>query len=844
MNDTLYGLMNWADVEEIVYSESENPHAILGPHLTEEGLLIQAFLPGAKSAEVIPEGAAAPVPMEEEDENGFFACLLQEKEVIPYRIHAVRKDGREETFGDPYAFAPTLDEEELKKYAAGNDPEVYRNMGAHHAVIDGTAGVCFTVWAPNAMRVSVVGSFNDWDGRCHQMRKLGDAGVFQLFIPGIRPGTEYKFEIKSKDRKLYLKADPFAFRAQLRPGTASVVDGMEAFQWTDTEWMKARESGGRNKARPFSVYELHAGAWRGSGNWRNLAVPLAQYAKEMGYTHVELMPVMEHPLDKSLGYQSTGYFAPTARYGTPEDFRWFVNELHMRGIGLILDWPCARFPKDSFGLAYFDGTPLYEYGNSGGDTAVFNYDRPEVRDFLISNAVFWAEEYHADGLRAVDIAAVLYYGSAGQDRRNMYGGGENLEGAAFLRSLTSAMARRCPGVLMIADGSAEWPKTTEDPSEDGLGFCYRRNIGWTSSVTAFLRTPDAQRSARYWDLTDPMLYQYSESFILPLSYAAVSEGRPALVDLMPEGSGEEKTALLRTLFGFFMTHPGKKLVFSGQEFGMKGQWDVEQGVRWDQLEDPLQKKLQKYNQDLNAFYLSHPALWAKDDEPEGFEWINFHSWTEKVIVFLRKSGNEAEDLLVVLNFSQTSYPEFNIGVPFRGTFRELFNSDSKEYGGTDMRNSRVLTSRKLDVDERNNGVTVKLPAASILIFSCRRRVEKAAIQETEPAQAEQRPAVKRSAAKKAAPQPAEISPAETVAAAKEQVVKAASAAKKRAGEVASAGKKRAGEVASAGKKRAGEVASAGKKRAGQVASKAVSAASAAAQSAVDKVGKIRTKDEG
>ena len=793
MDQILYDLMNWTEVEEIVYSESENPHAILGPHLREEGLLIQAFLPGAVKAEAVYPDSGTAVEMDLEDEEGFFACLLPERRIVPYQLRVEWKDGKEELLEDPYAFPPAAEETSLKKFAAGNAADVYQWMGARPMELLGIPGVCFTVWAPRAMRVSVVGTFNGWDGRRHQMRKLDECGVFQIFIPHVQPGELYKFEIKGADRKICLKADPYAREAELRPGTASVVPAPDRFLWTDEDWMKARrENAGAEM--PLSVFQVSAASWNGGMPYKELAEELSEYAARMHYTHVQLLPLMEHPLDESLGYQCTGFYAPTSRYGTPDEFRFLVNALHRKGVGVIMEWPCARFPKDAFGLAYFDGAPLYEYGGTLSDTAVFNFERPEVRNFLTANALFWAEEYHLDGLLAVDMASILYYSSAGQNRQNMYGGGENLEGAAFLRNMTSLLKERCPGFLLLADGSAEWPQTTGSPEEEGLGFDFRKNNGWTGSILHYEAALPEERSARYEEITNPMLYQYSENFVLPMPFGEM---------ITPWGAR-------RDLAGFFMTHPGKKLTGGAS---------------------PEEAQLLK---DLNAFYLEHPALWNKDGDPEGFEWINFHSWKENVIAFLRKSGDEEEELLVILNFSDDVYPEFDLGVPFRGSYREVFSTDRTEYGGTGLLNTRTLFSRQMEVDLRSDGITVKLPAHAALVFACKRRGAAAAAKKTEEDDLQRTAVTPAKRTKKAGPKAG--SKAET---AKEQVVKAAAAARKRAGEVASAGKKRAGEVASAGKKRAEEVVSAGKK----AVRTAQNAAQNAAHTAADKVSALREKEK-
>lgn len=878
MDRKLYDLMDWAAVEEVVYSESADPHAVLGPHVIPEGLLIQAFVPHALRVEAVLTDTGETVEMDREDENGFFACLIRNSGRIPYRLRIRGADDAVEEIEDPYAFIPAWEEEDLQKFAAGNHIRIWKLLGAHPDVISGISGIRFSVWAPNALRVSVVGDFNHWDGRRHQMGRLGNSGVFQIFIPGLSAGAIYKYEIKTPDRRVLLKADPCAFAAQLRPETASVTADLSGYSWEDSAWMALRkEESAFSTAHPFHLCELHLGTWLRehlpegeTADYVSAAAMLAEYVKSMNYTHVALMPLTEHPLDESLGYQTTGYYAPTSRFGTPQKFMAFVDLLHREGIGVILDWPGARFPKDSFGLAEFDGTQLYE-APGGGDTAVFRFGCPEVDNFLTASLLFWAETYHIDGFRVVDMSSILYFGNG---NHNMYGGGENLEGVNFVRKLTETLRKAFPDVVLIADGSAEWPMTTGDVRNDGLGFDYRWNLGWTQGFLNYISFRPEERPRHYGELTYSMLYQYSENYILPLSQAVLAEGHPALLSRMPGETEEEKEAGFRASYGWFMTHPGKKLLAAGQE---TGKTSGESGTE--------NEKTEAYVRALNGFYLAHPALWKLDSEPAGFEWINCHSWEENVVAFLRKSGKTEEDLLVVINFRPTAYEKFNVGVPYYGTFREVFNSDAEEFGGSGMRNARPLIAKRFEVDERSEAITLKLAPYAVLIFSCTRRERPGrktvdSMKETATGAAE-RTVEKASGAAELAREKAtgaaglameKVSGAagglmeragsavekasessDTVSAmlktateVKDSAVKKASAVRKTAAKRASAAKKTAVKRASAAKETAAKRASAVKetavKKASAAKETAVKKASAAGKAAVRKVEELRGKE--
>ena len=597
MNKELYDLMDWAGIEELVYSEAPEPQNLLGPHITESGLLIQAFIPTAAEITVKLIGSDKEYPMEMQDEAGFFAVLLPRKSLADYWLKVKYDDGSEESLRDPYAFASQYSEAELKKFDAGIYYDVYKKMGAHPMEIKGVKGVYFSVWAPAAMRVSVVGDFNRWDGRRHPMKRLGSVGVSELFIPGLEEGAIYKYEIKSRRGEPMLKADPYGNYAELRPNTASVVWDIGKYAWTDEAWMKARRQED-HKVKPLAIYELHLGSWIrkpievdedgveiiGSEfyNYREIAPRLAEYVKEMGYTHVELMPVMEHPLDASWGYQVTGYFSPTSRYGTPDDFMYFMDYLHGQGIGVILDWVPAHFPRDAYGMAAFDGSCLYEHqdprqgSHPHWGTLIYNYGRPQVKNFLISNALFWAEQYHADGIRMDAVASMLYldYGkNDGEWVANIYGGHENLEAVEFLKHLNSVFKGRKNGAMLIAEESTAWPKITEEVKNDGLGFDYKWNMGWMNDFIGYMRYDPFFRNYHYGELTFSMLYAYSENFVLVFSHDEVVHGKASMLCKMPGESYEAKANNLRAAYGFMYGHPGKKLLFMGQEFAQVAEWN-------------------------------------------------------------------------------------------------------------------------------------------------------------------------------------------------------------------------------------------------------------------------------
>ena len=728
MNDTLYKMMNWPEIEAICYSEHDNPHQILGPHMTPHGVLVQCFFPDAKS--VTLKHGSTKVEMEMADELGFFAALVPGKRFFKYTLTAEYENGSE-TVTDPYAFDPVISESDRQLFAAGINYTVYESLGAHPMKVDGVEGVLFALWAPNSMRVSVVGNFNNWDGRKHPMRRLGDSGIFELFIPGIKTGEIYKYELKSKGGLTYLKADPYASASELRPGTASKVADL-TFEWSDEKWLESRKEG-EKKEKPMLIYEVHLGSWKKPAEengcfytYRELAPMLAKYVKDYGYTHIELMPVMEHPLDASWGYQVTGYYSPTARYGTPADFMYFMNYMHEQGIGVILDWVPAHFPRDTFGLSNFDGTCLYEHldprkgSHPHWGTLIFNYGRPQVSNFLIANALYWVEKFHADGIRMDAVASMLYldYGkNDGEWVANIYGGKENLEAIELIKHLNSVMKQRNPGALMIAEESTAWPKITGDLDDGGLGFDFKWNMGWMNDFTTYMRQDPLFRRGCHGMLTFSMMYAYSENFVLVLSHDEVVHGKGSMFNKMP-GFHEDKLANLKATYGFMMCHPGKKLLFMGQEFGQEREWSEERSLDWFLLKDnEIHKAMDNFSRALFSLYTKYPALYKLDQYTEGFEWMSCMDADHSMVSFVRRTENPDDTLYIICNFTPVVYEKQAVAVPFNGKYKEIFNSDDVKYGGAGNTNSRMKQSKAVKVDGRENSIEITIPPLGFAIFT-------------------------------------------------------------------------------------------------------------------------------
>lgn len=728
MDSKLYKLMYWPTIEEIIYSESDNPHALLGPHKAGNSTLVQCFFPGAVRVTLTLVDTEQSYEMEMADQDGYFAVLIPEKKVGAYYYIAYREDGSKAIYKDAYRHEPVITKEDTERFNAGIHYTIYEKLGAHPYVLDGEAGTLFAVWAPNAVRVSVVGDFNRWDGRIHQMRRLWDSGIFELFIPDAKAGDNYKFELKVKGGLTYLKADPYGNAAQLRPDTASVIADISSFKWEDKKFIEDRAAFQTGNV-PMSVYELYLGSFVAPGddrpyaNYREIADKLIPYVKEMGYTHVELMPVMEHPFDGSWGYQVIGYYAPTARYGEPEDFMYFVNALHKAGIGVIMDWVPAHFPRDTHGLSNFDGTCLYEHmdprkgAHPHWGTLIYNYGRPEVSNYLIANALFWVEKYHVDGIRMDAVASMLYldYGkNDGEWVANIYGGNENLEAIEFIKHLNSILKKRNPGVLSIAEESTAFPKITGDLDDDGLGFDLKWNMGFMNDYLEYIKTDPYFRSGRHGELTFSMIYAYSEKFMLVFSHDEVVHGKATMIGKMP-GTLEEKFAGLKLTYAYMMTHPGKKALFMGQDVAEFDEFNEARCLQWNLYEEPAHRGVADCYKQLNELYRKEEALYALDDSPKGFAWLNCISGNDCYVSFLRKGVWEDDILVVVANFAGKEQT-IRTGVPYEGKYKEIFNTDDVKFNGTGIVNPRVKKAEDIVWDAKDQSIEVKLAPLSLSIL--------------------------------------------------------------------------------------------------------------------------------
>lgn len=719
--------INKNELLELLNSDHRDPHHILGIHSNGSNYYINVLQPCAKTIDVLDIDKDIKYSMEKISEEGFFTVEVPKK--INYKLLITGYTENLWEMYDPYSFKPVLTDLDLYLFGQGTHYEIYNKLGAHPMEVDGVKGVHFAVWAPNAKRVSVIGDFSNWDGRTYQMKLLGNSGIYEIFIPGLQPMDKYKFEIKTKDNHIIEKADPYGNYAELRPSTASLVADTNSYTWDDNKWMKKRDTQDTFN-KPISIYEVHLGSWKKGGsdhgflNYKDLAHQLVDYVKDMGYTHIQLMPIAEHPFDGSWGYQVTGYFAPTSRFGTPDDFMYFVDYCHQHNIGVLLDWVPAHFPKDGHGLIKFDGTALYEHADwRQGEhphwgTMIFNYSRTEVKNFLIGNALYWLDKYHIDGLRVDAVASMLYldYGKESNEWvPNEFGGRENFAAVEFLKHLNSILYKQYPGVLMVAEESTAWTGVSRPTDTGGLGFGMKWNMGWMNDFLRYISKEPIHRKYHHNDLTFSMVYAYTENFILVLSHDEVVHGKGSMINKMP-GDYWQKFANLRAAYGFMYGHPGKKLLFMGGEFAQFEEWNEQKSLDWNLLEFDKHREMQHYIKDLNKLYKSEEAFWKYDFTPDGFEWINCSDSASSIISFLRKSDKEEDTLLFIVNFTPVPRTLHRIGVPYEGKYKEIMNSDEKKYGGSGIINTEILVSDKEPWDGRDYSVGLKVPPLGMVVL--------------------------------------------------------------------------------------------------------------------------------
>jgi 1,4-alpha-glucan branching enzyme len=720
------------ELEQLVRREHANPHAILGAHTSDDGVVVRALRPAA-SAVIAHLDNGSSVELEPIHPGGIFeAPLIGAQLPLHYQLEVDYGPAGTFTVEDPYAFAPTLGELDLHLVGEGRHEEIYDKLGSHLREHEGVEGTAFAVWAPEARAVSVVGDFNSWDGRLHAMRSLGATGIWELFLPGVEPGAHYKYEILGAGHELLLKADPYAQEAEHPPKTASIVT-RSRHRWSqaDAEWLAQRRDA-TPLSSPMSIYEVHLGSWRLNpleGNrplsYLELADELSAYVKDMGFTHIELLPVMHHPFSGSWGYQVTGYFAPTPRFGSPDGLRQFVDRLHANDIGVILDWVPAHFPRDEFALARFDGTALYEHedprrgAHPDWGTLVFNFGRHEVRNFLIASALFWLREYHTDGIRVDAVASMLYLDysrNPGEWIPNQFGGREDLDAVAFLKECNEVIYGREPGIVSAAEESTAWPGVSRPTYVGGLGFGFKWNMGWMHDTLAYFQQDPIYRRYHHHELTFSLMYAFSENYILPLSHDEVVHGKASLVGKMP-GDRWQKLANLRALYAYMWAHPGKKLLFMGSEFAQEQEWSHERSLDWHLLEQPGHAGIQALVRDLNRLYRDEPALWELDADPAGFWWIEPNDADNNVVAFARQgrsSSGETRLVVFVANFSPVPRPAYRLGLPRSSRWREALNTDSTYYGGSDVGNLGAVEPEPIPWHGQPVSATLTLPPLAAL----------------------------------------------------------------------------------------------------------------------------------
>jgi 1,4-alpha-glucan branching enzyme len=728
-----------SELDALVRREHSNPHSVLGAHPQEGGVVVRVLRPAACAVTAIPDGQPN-LELEQIHPGGVFEGTIDGADFpIHYQLEVDYGDAGKFTIEDPYAFLPTIGELDQHLIAEGRHEELYNRLGAHVQKMGtkpAVTGTAFAVWAPAARAVSVVGDFNSWDGRLHAMRSLGSTGVWELFLPGVGAGTKYKYEILTQDNQVLLKADPYALATEVPPKTASVVFE-PSHDWSDQDalWLRERQEE-QALEQPISIYEVHLGSWRLNsleGNrsltYLELADELSAYVKDLGFTHVELMPVMAHPFAGSWGYQVTGYFAPTPFYGSPDDFREFVDRMHCSGVGVLLDWVPAHFPRDDFGLARFDGTALYEHSDPrrgehpDWGTLVFNYGRHEVRNFLISNALFWLREYHVDGIRVDAVASMLYLDYSRREGEwvpNQFGGREDLDAVSFLKEFNEVVYGREPGALTAAEESTAWPGVSRPTYLGGLGFGFKWNMGWMHDTLGYFEQDPIYRRYHHHELTFSLMYAFSENFILPLSHDEVVHGKGSLYRKMAGGDKWQKLANLRGLYAYMWAHPGKKLLFMGSELAQEAEWSYERSLDWHLLENPEHAGIQALVRDLNRIYREEPALWEIDSDPSGFWWLEPNDADSNVVAFARSSKPDADGerrlIVFVANLSPVPRSGYRLGLPRACRWKEALNTDSTFYGGSDVGNLGGLEPEPIPWHSQPVSALVTLPPLAAMWF--------------------------------------------------------------------------------------------------------------------------------